>query len=227
MTIKNDTETASNLQSIIPDLFFRRLQQRLTSSLPGEASQLKLVPQARLNQIFRQKPSQPVNSSVMIILYQRKGEWSVLYIRRPEYPGIHSGQIAFPGGRQEPEDSDHLDTGLREAMEETGINRETLKVAGALTPLYIPPSNYQVYPYVALGPADPVFIPDPAEVASLLEIPLRRLLHSGNIQMMPPAPEFSFMEVPAYVIDNVVIWGATAMITSELVEVVSSMEDFA
>lgn len=203
---------------------FERLQSALSLPLPGTEAQMQMVPAARHDQIFRQKHQSPVLSSILIVFYFKAQQIHVLFIRRPEYPGVHSGQIAFPGGRREPEDADNLATGLRETEEETGIHRETLHIAGALTPLYIPPSNYLVYPFVAVAPPDPVFAPDPAEVASIVEIPLANLLNPGTVRMMPPAREFSFLEVPAYVIGDTVIWGATAMITAELISVIGGVE---
>ncbi|HRZ42168.1 MAG TPA: CoA pyrophosphatase [Bacteroidales bacterium] len=203
---------------------FERLQPALSLTLPGTEAQMQMVPAARHDQIFRQKHQTPVHSSILIVMYFKGQKVHVLFIRRPEYPGVHSGQIAFPGGRREPEDADNLATGLRETEEETGIQRETLQIAGALTPLYIPPSNYLVFPFVAVAPPDPRFIPDPTEVASIVEIPLENLLNPDSIRLMPPAREFSFLEVPAYVIGETVIWGATAMITAELLAVISRVK---
>ncbi len=202
----------------------KKLREVLKLPLPGTIAQMKMVPAARHDQIFRQKHAMPVISSVLLVLYYRNGVLQILYIRRPEYPGVHSGQIAFPGGRREPEDADNQATGLRETEEETGLNRNMLQVAGALTPLYIPPSNYLVYPFVAIAPPDPVFTPDPEEVASIVEVPLYNLLHPDSIKMMAPSREFSFLEVPAYVIGDTVIWGATAMITAEFTTLFEQIE---
>lgn len=192
----------------------------LRKPLPGAEAQLRMVPAARLNDIFHQNQKQAIRSSVFIILYYKEDILHTLFIRRPEYPGIHSGQMAFPGGRNEPEDLNDEATALRETEEETGILRAEMLVAGALTPLYIPPSNYRVYPFIGVTSPEPSFNPDPAEVAGIVEIPLCDFMNPDNIRLLPPAPEFHFLEVPAYVIRDTVIWGATAMITAELIAVI-------
>jgi len=200
---------------------YNLMQDLLRLPLPGAEAQMLLAPGARIRGILHQnKEIQPIHSGVLLLLYYRNRTLHISYIRRPEYPGIHSGQMAFPGGRYEPEDTDLEATALRETEEETGVPREKINVVGALTPLYIPPSNYQVHPYVAIIDDDPVFTPDPAEVAAMVEVPVELLLKPGTIHQMPPAEAFSFMEVPAFVCNGAVIWGATAMITAEFVELI-------
>jgi 8-oxo-dGTP pyrophosphatase MutT (NUDIX family) len=199
--------------------FYEHLTGCLSKPLPGIEAQLRMAPAGRVMEIFTHNERKPLLSSVLIPLYIKKGALTTLFIRRPEYPGIHSGQMAFPGGRHEPEDIDHKHTALRETHEEIGISPNQVQVAGSLTPLYIPPSNYMVYPFVGIIPPDPAFTPDPAEVAEIVEIPFIDLMQPGTIRLLPPAPEFKFLEVPAFVIGNNTIWGATAMILAELIEV--------
>ncbi len=197
------------------------MQDLLRLPLPGAAAQMLLAPSARVRDIYqKEKELQPVRSGVLLMLYYRHSTLHISFIRRPEYPGIHSGQMAFPGGRYEPEDADLEATALRETEEETGVPREKIRVVGPLTPLYIPPSNYLVSPYLAITDNDPVFSPDPTEVAAMVEVPVELLLQPGTIHNMPPAEAFSFMEVPAFVCNGAVIWGATAMITAEFVELI-------
>lgn len=128
--------------------------------------------------------------------------------------------MAFPGGKHEPEDKSNVDTALRETEEEVGLARNSITIVGALTPLYIPPSNYMVYPFIGIATANPDFSPDPGEVADIIEIPLTKLAAPETVKLLPPSPEFNFMEVPAYVVNSIVIWGATAMITSEFIEII-------
>jgi len=206
-------------------LLYRELEKVLGQPLPGAGAQVQLAPQGRVREMFytaRDHP--PLQSGVLLLVYIRRGEPTLCYIRRPEYPGIHSGQIAFPGGKCEEDDTDTACTALREAEEETGIPRDQIRLVGPLTPLFIPPSNYMVYPWVAVTNDDPVFNPDPAEVACIVEVPLKLLLMPGIVSMMPPSEAFSFMEVPAYVCNGTVIWGATAMITAEFIELVRRSE---
>lgn len=199
----------------------RQFSTALQQPLPGVQAQLSMAPEGVIRDVFTHADRNPVRSSVLILIYLREGRATTLYIRRPEYPGIHSGQMAFPGGRYEEEDTDNRSTALRETEEEIGIARESLLVAGALTPLYIPPSNYIVYPFVAIAQPEPSFIPDPSEVSGIVEVPLSVLMSPGCICHLPPSPEFRFMEVPAYVFDETIVWGATAMITAELISVIN------
>jgi 8-oxo-dGTP pyrophosphatase MutT (NUDIX family) len=214
------TENAIQSYSLIEPL-----TAALSSPLPGIEAQATMAPGARLKEIFQMTHDrQAIQSGVMILLYARQGVMHTVMIRRPEYPGIHSGQMAFPGGRFEAEDADMQATALRETEEEIGISRNTMQIAGALSPLYIPPSNYMVHPFVGFTSPDPVFTPDPSEVAEVVEIPLLELLNPGSVKHLPPAPEFKFMDVPAYVIGRAVIWGATAMITAEFMAVIHRNE---
>jgi 8-oxo-dGTP pyrophosphatase MutT (NUDIX family) len=213
--IQQKNQFMNELHSIIAEL--------LRKPLPGMEAQLKMAPSARIRELFSSHTEkQPVMSSVLIPIYLKGGVIHTLFIRRPDYPGIHGGQMAFPGGRSEPFDVDHMGTAIRETEEEIGVERDLIQIAGALTPLYIPPSNYMVYPFVGIIPSEPVFTPDPSEVAEVVEIPLQDLLKPGSTQTLAPSPEFHFMEVPAFVIGSNVIWGATAMITAELIALIKS-----
>lgn len=219
------TSSKSNMTTITDSTIrsysiYEPLMAALRAPLPGAEAQVTMAPGARIKEMFHHTPDrQSIQSGVMILIYARNGVMHTLMIRRPEYPGIHSGQMAFPGGRYEECDTTMQDTALREMEEEIGIRAGSVQVAGPLTQLYIPPSNYMVHPFVGFTHPDPVFYPDPAEVAGVVEIPLHMLMHPGAVQHLPPAPEFKFMDVPAYVINNAVIWGATAMITAEFMAV--------
>ncbi len=203
--------------------FESMLRELMEQPLAGVDAQLTMAPQGRIKDIFlNNKDRKPVMSSVLILLYRKAGIIHILFIRRPEYPGIHSGQIAFPGGRQEPGDQDHLATAVRETEEEVGIPHSKINVISHLTPLYIPPSNYLVHPFIATTHADPEFKTDPDEVANVVEIPFEKMLHPDIVKLMAPSGEFSFLEVPAYVIDDTIIWGATAMIAAEFISMVRS-----
>lgn len=199
---------------------FNFFHEALKGFLPGIQSQLVMAPMGSIREVIVNPGKQPIQSSVTILLYLRDGEITTLFIRRPEYPGIHSGQMAFPGGRYEDDDQDHQHTALRETEEEIGISTDNIEVAGALTPLYIPPSNYMVHPFVAVTNPDPSFTPDPAEVSGIVEIPLKALLAPDCIKQLPPSPEFRFLDVPAYVFHETIVWGATAMITAEFIALI-------
>jgi 8-oxo-dGTP pyrophosphatase MutT (NUDIX family) len=174
----------------------------------------------RVNQgAFFTPPEGARLSSVLVLLYPIGERAHIAFIRRNEYDGIHSGQISFPGGGREETDLSHTDTALREAWEETGIDPERVEILGELTQLYIPPSNFLVFPVVGFTGARPDFNPDPSEVQEIIEIEMEKLREPGILQQreIVLSADFSIM-APCFVVGDAVIWGATAMIISELLE---------
>jgi 8-oxo-dGTP pyrophosphatase MutT (NUDIX family) len=126
--------------------FISGLRERLSGDLPGLASQLKMVPEARRKEIeARNTAGDAKRAAVLICMYPgQDGQIELVLIRRNEYDGVHSGQISFPGGRYEDGDADLQYTALREAEEETNIRIDEVEVLGSISPVYIPPSNFYV-----------------------------------------------------------------------------------
>ncbi len=138
---------------------------------------------------------------------------------------MHSGQVAFPGGKREAEDIDDIATALREAEEEVGIPRDLPRIVGSLSPVYIPPSRYWVSPVLATLSERPVFVPDNHEVERVLEMPLSALKLENSLletEFLEGEKRFSS---PAYHWNNHRIWGATAMMISELIELIELDSD--
>jgi 8-oxo-dGTP pyrophosphatase MutT (NUDIX family) len=158
--------------------------------------------------------------AVLILLYPNwKGELCLVLIRRPEYNGVHSGQIALPGGGREADESLQT-TALREAHEEIGISQKRITVLGNLSSIYIPVSNFLVYPYVAFHPDYPSFNPDPQEVAEIIEVPLQLFLDETTVRSeMRNHVSLGLTEIPYFAILGHKVWGATAMILSEFIEI--------
>ena len=127
----------------------------------------------------------------------------------------HSGQIAFPGGSWEEGDVDFTATALREACEEIGVCQD-VKILGHLTPLYVPPSNFLVYPAVGALPQRPVWKPDPDEVAEVLEFSLPDLLDDSRKREEDWLLRGHPFRVPFYDVAGHSVWGATALMLSEL-----------
>lgn len=203
------------------DSFFDCLQRNLAAALPGRPAQALMAPLPRPGWHPDDRPDEPARQSgVLVLLYSLKGRLHVPLILRPTYDGTHSGQVAFPGGGIEEDDRDLTETALREAHEELGIAPNDVHVLGALTELYIRPSNYEVYPTVGRLNAKPIFRPDPGEVAQLLEVPLADLLDPTNQRREQWQLADRSALVPYYAIEGQNIWGATAMILSELLALV-------
>jgi 8-oxo-dGTP pyrophosphatase MutT (NUDIX family) len=203
----------------------RWLKQRLQMPLPGLSGQEKMA--ARVQPMPAVIPADAKLSAVLCLLFPIEAELHVLLIRRNTDRSAHSGQVGFPGGRQEATDKSLLDTALRETLEELGIGKDSLEVLGALTPLYIPVSNFNVYPFVAYCERLPETSPNEREVAAILQVPLATLWHAGHKTVTdvtsPVAPQI-IRKVNAYQLpDGTIIWGATAMMLSELETVMSEL----
>jgi 8-oxo-dGTP pyrophosphatase MutT (NUDIX family) len=207
-----------NFQEVIQAIEFELLKP-----LPGKESQLRMSSIRRLQEMTDQSQiANGVKSSVLILLYpwSQENELSMVLIQRPSYEGIHGGQISLPGGRLELSDLDLRETALREAKEEIGIDPGKIITIGVLTELYIPPSNYLVLPFLGYTSERPVFVPDPKEVAGIIEIKLKDLLNEGNIRYKDIYVRTGLSVYgPCFEIDGHTIWGATAMILNELKEI--------
>lgn len=203
------------------DHFIRRLKDDLAKPLPGKAAQLKMSPPL-LNPGTFDDPAR--KGGVLLLLYPVNGKPWTVFNRRTEYPGVHSGQISLPGGLYNPDDPTLVHTALRETREETGIGLNTDNVIGALTPLHIPASHTTVHPVVAYTVSRPQFAHDPREVQYLIEISLEELLDPASKKhtMMPIAG--TTVDVPYYDLMGQQLWGATAMIVSEFLEIVRRIE---
>ncbi|MFO7614557.1 MAG: CoA pyrophosphatase [Bacteroidales bacterium] len=198
------------------------LKKRLAEPLPGMDAQMKM---AGMRRIIRQGKIQATShakkAGVLILFFPDNDDIKLVFIRRNEYKGVHSGQISFPGGRHEPEDRDLIETALRETEEEIGISRNNVNLIGLLTDLFIPPSHFLVTPVVGFITERPVFQPDPEEVKGILEVSLKDIL-SKDAQQVKKITIFPGVrwKVPCFYVHETVIWGATAMILNELVEVI-------
>lgn len=176
-----------------------------------------------MGRVVAMPPVVPPNarlSAVLCLLYPAQDDLKLLLIKRKEDRTAHSGQVSFPGGRYEPEDVSLQYTALREAQEEVGIAPQTVDILGALTSLYIPVSNFNVFPYVGFLPHRPAFTLSQQEVSYIIEPPLSALLHNDSkvtTNVSSPALPQLTHKVKAYQLtDGTIIWGATAMIISEL-----------
>ncbi len=206
--------------------FFSKLEERLIQPLPGRKAQLLMAASCRGKKEFDWEiDSPPVKSSVLLMLFEREGDLCFPLIQRPFYNGVHSGQIALPGGKEEYHDRNRTATALRETHEEIGVDTRDVKIIGSLSPLYIQASNYDVFPVIGLYPSVPVYHPDPSEVSEVLECCVSELKDEKirKIKDMLIREKFR-IQAPYFDIGNKTVWGATAMILSEFIEILKDIE---
>lgn len=199
------------------DAFLDALRHDLAGTLPGPEAQYRMAPRPRTGAEIPDKPRADARQGgVLILLYPHEQRIRLPLILRATYRGVHSGQVGLPGGGREEIDTDLQATALREAYEEIGVHPDAVTVLGRLTTLYVYASNYVVHPFVGWTKDRPNFHTDPYEVAKLIEIRLDQILDPANqCEEMWELRSRSAL-VPYYSIGNEVVWGATAMILSEL-----------
>ncbi|MCB8934426.1 MAG: CoA pyrophosphatase [Anaerolineae bacterium] len=166
------------------------------------------------------QPNSPRLGGILILLYCVDDEFHIVLTQRPDYDGVHAGQVSCPGGRHEPPET-LGETALRETWEEIGIPPADVELLGQLTPLYVMPSDFEVHPFVGryTGAGRPRFVPDPREVAAILEVPLRLLLDPATRAKEEMELRGGLrLHVPFFRVGERRVWGATAMMLSELVE---------
>lgn len=198
------------------------LKAQLSKALTGRVSHLKLAPPTRRSELEAQiaPPLDARKSAVMILLFHENEELKVVFIRRSLYVGIHSGQIAFPGGRYEDTDPSIEYTAFREIEEEIGIHKDQIELLGQLSDIYVPPSNFLISIFVGYLAQKPTYKPDEREVAEVLEISFDELCMPtalGQKSFYVPSANQSF-EAPCYQTTQCDIWGASAMVLSELID---------
>lgn len=189
-------------------------------TLPGIDAQLKMAPpfRSKLLEIHKYKIKKAKRAAVMVLFYPDFSQQiKLVLILRSDYQGIHANQIGFPGGKPNNEDGNLLETALRETREEIGILESSVKIAGSLTSLYIPPSNFNVFPFVGFLNDTPQFVLQAKEVKAIIEVPLDSLISDKNIIHTTVAKyDSQFETVPAFKFNDYKVWGATAMILAEL-----------
>ena len=203
--------------------FTSRLSELLHNGLPGPLVHKAMAPSNRDElMMLNANRGKARLSSVMIILYPNAaGEINTIFTKRATYKGVHSGQIAFPGGKTEPYDHSLLHTALRETDEEIGVKIPKNKILGKLTDLFVPPSNFIISPYVAFLPDPPVTCADSCEVAEIFSVPVADFLSPDSAIEQTCLTAFGdYRPMPGYKFENHFIWGATAMIFNELLWVI-------
>jgi 8-oxo-dGTP pyrophosphatase MutT (NUDIX family) len=213
---------------VIMHKLISQLTELLQKPLPGSVAHILMSPAGRGNSedAIESLLAPPRTSAVMVLLFPENDQLYMVLIKRPDYQGVHSGQISFPGGKFEDADVDFVRTAIRETNEEIGVNPNEIQVIGSLSRIYIPPSNFLVYPFVGYCEQKPAFVID-KEVDRVIIIPLDALmddsiilqgkfLAGGNLNFEINAPYFA--------LDNERVWGATACILSEFKQILQQVK---
>lgn len=216
----------------MPVQFINQLKEKLQNTpLPGQEAQLKMAHNLRGHKLIRHHvPDDARKASILVLLYPHEEELHlVLMQRQSKYKenDKHSGQISFPGGGYEEIDKTFERNALRETREEIGVPEDAITVLGKLTDLYIPVSKYMVYPFVGFVPERPQFELDDNEVKYVIEVPLSHLQNPENKKTTTRKlnQHITLQDVPYYDVFEHVVWGATAMMLSEFLEVVETIDN--
>jgi len=196
------------------------LEKELQKDLPGKIFQDKMAPPGRESRNLLKPDSQPPRKAgILILLFPFQDELHTVFIKRSEKNGPHSGQISFPGGKVDRLDRNLKHTALRETAEELGVNSKNIKLLGALTPLYIPVSNYDVFPFIGFINRFTDFSIQADEVQYAIIAKIQELQQPDTTGILEINQSNYIIKAPCYKIKDADIWGATAMILSEFMEV--------
>lgn len=205
--------------------FITALKTALKAEPLGIEAQKEMAPLPDVSQRFdRDSAKKARQSAVMILLYQKNDKVQFPLIVRPQYPGVHSGQVALPGGKYEEDDKDLIYTALRETQEEIGVSMDDVEVIGQLSELFVPPSNFNILPVVGVLSKIPRFVLEEKEVEELVIADVNVL----NDETKRKQKQMTFysginVEVPYFDIEDKVVWGATAMILSEFATIINNI----
>jgi 8-oxo-dGTP pyrophosphatase MutT (NUDIX family) len=202
------------------DRFLSFLNNRLAKPLPGVEAHLKMAPYRKV-QWEENKINQAKKSAVLLLLTPINNNWNLIFIKRAGYNGHHSNQIAFPGGKVEPYDTSYYETALRETNEEIGVDPLKINKIGELSRVFIPVSNFIVHPYIGLINEQPSLKLDKKEVEDAFFCPLQELFQKNvKTQSKVTLSNGINMKVPAFKINNHIVWGATSLMLQEFYEII-------
>ena len=207
--------------------FEKRIAKVVNLELPAEDAHYKMVSKERLQTLASNQVNKATakRAGVMVLFYPSPDfETRFVLIHRKTYKGVHSNQVGFPGGKYEIEDLVLEKTALRETEEEVGVRASDITVLRSLSKVFIPPSNFFVFPYLGLLPYYPNFVRQQDEVEAVLEITLSDFMNDGILATKKVTTSYgNFVDVPAYLLNGFTVWGATAMMLSEVRELLKKV----
>jgi 8-oxo-dGTP pyrophosphatase MutT (NUDIX family) len=175
-----------------------------------------------LNRAIFEAPPTARKAAVMMLIFPKNGEWHIVLTKRTGNANDpHSHQMSFPGGSVEPSDADLSQTALRETQEEIGVAPSTIRLIGAMTDVYIPVSNFHVQPFLAWTDGVPQYKRQETEVKEIIEAPFSVLRNEANwkVKDMRISEQYDLKNVPYFDIFGNAVWGATAMMLAEFLEI--------
>jgi len=208
------------------DTFLELIPKIEKEPLLSSEAHLKMAPLERIKfyENYDYLIHNPRKSAVLSLFYPKDNQTNLLLIVRSEYVGVHSAQISFPGGKMETFDESLQETALRETEEEVGITKNQIKIIKPFSELYIPPSNFLVSPFMGITTNEIQPLINRREVSQILEFPIHDLLDNRLISNVKISTSYANeIEVPAFIISGHIVWGATAMILSEIKQIINNV----
>ena len=199
--------------------------EALKKPLPGHVAHAELAPYRKSNAHYL-KDIKPKLASTLVLLFPDKHDiLHFVLIKRPQYSGVHSNQYALPGGKKEGNEN-KKETALRETQEEIGIKRDEIQIIGKLSEIYVPPSNFLIFPFIGYCSSTPLFTADQNEVDEIIKIQLDELFKNNVVKstdksIIHNGQRFN-MSVPFLDLNGRDVWGATGAILNELKVILSS-----
>jgi 8-oxo-dGTP pyrophosphatase MutT (NUDIX family) len=194
------------------------IEEALKLDLPGEKIHQRMLPSGRSLALPTEKSLKIKESAVLVLLFLKNKELHFCLTRRNQNMKYHPGQISFPGGSREEYEMNIFETALRELEEETGVDKTKVKVIGKLSDLYISVSNFLIHPVVGFLDHEPEFRIAPIEVDEMIVVTLKSIFKKNNKTSTKIETLQGELNVPCYKINDLIIWGATAMIIEEFIE---------
>ena len=198
------------------------LKEILKGELPGIQAHSKMLPPGRRLKTIEEELSMVKQSSVLLLLFPEGDHLYTCLTKRPRTMKHHPGQISFPGGKFEKEDISAEMTALREAREEVGLDHAGIEILGRLSDLYVEVSQFSIQPFLAWADTKPDFVVDFGEVEELILFPISDFVSDEVISETELETVTGPLRVKYYPFNGEFIWGATAMILAELIEILKS-----
>lgn len=217
-TVITSNNVEAKLVTVLMLIDKHKLVRSLQGELPGWAAQKAMAPD--VGSRYKELSADHRLAAVMALIHEdESGKSNIIIIERARHNDNdkHAGQLSFPGGKYEDEDGDMLVCALREVEEEIGLSADHIEVLGPLSRLYVFASNFLVYPFVGYVKGVPKFYKQDSEVHSIISVPMEVLLADHNkLTKDIDVRGSKLQDVPYYQIGDQALWGATAMIMSEL-----------